>query len=70
MENYIVRIYRRDDELNAIAGIVEIVGTQEEKPFKTHEDLLVILNTAKAGATIVWETKHRKRIRIDRTDEI
>ena len=56
MENYIVRIYRRDDEQNAVAGIVEVVGTQEEKPFKTHEELLAILNVAKAGAKIVWKT--------------
>jgi len=48
MENYIVRIYRRDDDQNAIAGIVEVVGTQEQKPFKTHKELLAILNMAKA----------------------
>jgi hypothetical protein len=70
MENYIVRIYRRDDELNAIAGIVEVVGTQEEKPFKTHEELLAILKMAKAGSTIVWEGKLRKKVRIDRSDEV
>jgi hypothetical protein len=57
MENYVVRIYRRDDEQKDIAGIVEVVGTQQQKPFKTHEELLAILNMAKAGATIVWETK-------------
>ncbi len=57
MENYIVRIYRRDDERNTIAGIVEIVSTQEEKPFKTFEDLLAILNTAQTRSNIVWETK-------------
>jgi hypothetical protein len=57
MENYIIRIYRRADERDAVAGIVEIVGTQEEKPFKTHEELLAILNMAKDGATIIWETK-------------
>jgi hypothetical protein len=70
MENYIVRIYRRDQEQNAIAGIVEVVGTQEEKPFKTHEELLAILNRAKAGATIVWKGKLRKRGQINRSDEV
>ena len=55
MENYIVRIYRRDDEQNTIAGIVEVVGTQEKKTFKTHEELLAILNAAAPGANIVWE---------------
>ncbi len=57
MENYIVRIYRRDSDHKIIAGIVEIVSTQEEKPFKTHEELLAILNTAEPGTNIVWETK-------------
>ncbi len=65
MENYIVRIYRRDDEQNAIAGIVEIVERQEEKPFKDLKELLAILNAAKAGAHIIWETKKRIRGQID-----
>jgi ribonuclease PH len=57
MENYIIRIYRRNGEKKAVAGIVEVVGTQEEKPFKTHEELLAILDMAETGATIIWETK-------------
>jgi len=69
MENYIVRIYRRNDEQNTIAGIVEVVGTEEEKAFKTHEELLAILKMAKAGSTIVSEGKLRKRVQIDSTDE-
>ncbi len=68
MENYIVRIYRRDDEQNAIAGIVEIVDRQEEKPFKDIKELLAILDAAKAGAQIKWESK--KRVKLDRTDEV
>ncbi len=70
MENYIVRIYRRDHEQNAIAGIVEVVGTQEEKPFKTYEELLAILNMAKGGTMIVWESKLRKRNQIAPTDDV
>lgn len=57
MENYIVRIYRRDEEQNVMAGIVEVVGTQEEKTFKTNEELITILNAAVPGANIVWEGK-------------
>lgn len=57
MENYIVRIYQRDDERNAVAGIVEIVSTQEEKSFKSYGELLSILNVAKPGAVILWETR-------------
>lgn len=56
MDNCIVRICRWNYEQNVVAGIVEVVGTQEQKPFKTHEELLAILESAKAG-TIVWETK-------------
>ncbi len=58
MENYIVRIYRRDEEQNTIAGIVEIVDKQQEKPFKDIKELLTILDAAKAGARIVWEMKN------------
>jgi hypothetical protein len=54
-ETYIDCICRRDDEQNAAVGIVEIVGTQEEKPFRTLEELLIILNTAVVGAVIMWE---------------
>ncbi len=57
MDSYIVRIYRQDDEQDAFAGIVEVVGTEEKKPFKTPEELLTILNEAMASVKIVWETK-------------
>ncbi len=56
MENYIIRIYRRDNEQSIIAGIVEIVSTQEEKPFHTYEELLTILNKAEPETNIIWET--------------
>ncbi len=55
MENYVVRICRRDDEKSTIAGVVEIADTREEKQFRTREELLTILNAAKAGAHIVWK---------------
>jgi len=54
-DTYVDCIYRRDDEQNAAVGIVEIVGTQEEKPFRSLEELLIILNTAELGAVIKWE---------------
>lgn len=47
-----MRNYWRDDELKAVAGIVEIVDMQEEKPFKSLEELLTILNATKVGAVI------------------
>ncbi len=59
MESYIIRIYRRDVDGKTIAGIVEVVGAKvkEEKPFKTHDELLAILSAAKSGSNFVWETK-------------
>lgn len=54
MEDFIVR---RDDELKAFAGIVEIVDMQEEKPFKSLEELLAILNATKVGIVIKWEMR-------------
>ncbi len=56
MDSYIVRIYRQDEQ-NIMVGIVEVVGTEEQKPFKTQEELLAILNEAKASVKILWETK-------------
>ena len=53
--SYVDCICRRDDERNAAVGIVEIVGTREEKPFRTLEELLIILNTAEVGAVIMWK---------------
>ena len=58
MENFIVRINRQDDVQDVVAGIVEVVGTQEEKPFKTHEELLAILSMAKAGTMIVCRKRN------------
>jgi len=57
MENYIVRNYRRDDELKDVASIVEIVDMQEEKHFKSLEELLTILNATKVGAVIKWDMR-------------
>jgi len=60
MENYIIRIYRRDNNEKALAGIVEIVSTQEQKSFTTNEELLSILSAAKAEAKITWEIVQKK----------
>jgi len=54
-DSYVDCICRRDDDQNAAVGIVEIVGTQEEKPFRSLEELLIILNTTKVGAVITWK---------------
>jgi hypothetical protein len=44
MENYILRIYRRDEcQLDSIAGLVEAVETGEIQPFRTLSELTTIL---------------------------
>lgn len=44
MENYIIRIYRRDhDKPVAIAGIVESVETETKQAFKSMDELSRIL---------------------------
>lgn len=55
MESRVDCISRKDDEQNAAFGIVEILGMQEVKPFKSLEELLTILDTAEVGAVIKWE---------------
>ena len=48
MENYIVRIYRRDhDESANVAGIVESVETEKKQAFKNMNELARILCTPK-----------------------
>jgi hypothetical protein len=44
MENYILRIYRRDEcQLDNIAGLVEAIETGEIQPFRTLSELTTIL---------------------------
>ena len=46
MDNYVVRIYRRNrGNPQNLVGIVEIVANQEEKPFANFEELQSILST-------------------------
>jgi hypothetical protein len=37
LRSYVVRIYRQDAD--EIAGVVETVGTGEQRPFRSQEDL-------------------------------
>lgn len=47
MENYIVRIYRRNaSDPNEVVGYVECVETAENLPFTSIADLVAILSTA------------------------
>lgn len=49
VDNYIVRIYRRDEEnLRKIAGIVEQVGTEEKRSFHSLDELWTILSICRS----------------------
>jgi hypothetical protein len=51
MDNYIIRIYRRDPNDPAkITGLVETVGTDEEKAFTCLEELCETLLTTRMAA--------------------
>lgn len=48
MDNYIVRIYRREkDNPRLLVGLVEEVGLKGKKAFNTLDDLWEILNAKK-----------------------
>lgn len=58
MECYIVRVYRRDEsEPQNIVGLVETVGTEDAKPFKSSGELWDILRAAKAEKKTISEKK-------------
>ncbi len=51
LDNYIVRIYRREkDNPRLLVGLVEEVGVSGKKAFNSLDDLWEILNGQKSGA--------------------
>ena len=62
MDNYIVRIYRREkDDPRLLVGLVEEVGTSGKRAFNTFDDLWEILNSVKnaeRGSKRALETKY------------
>ena len=45
MENYIVRLYRRDDaNPENLVGLIETVGADKTRPFHTVSELVAILS--------------------------
>ena len=49
MDNYIVRIYRHDEEdLRNVVGIVEQVGTEENRAFHDLDELWAILRSPRS----------------------
>ena len=48
MDNYIIRIYRRDEEEpNEVVGVVELVETEKKQKFKNMDELVRILRGPK-----------------------
>lgn len=44
MEDYIVRIYRRMEESGGLFGVVEEVGVEGQKAFRSMEELVRLLH--------------------------
>lgn len=59
MEDYIVRIYRRQDENGGLFGVVEVVGVQGKRAFRSMAELVRLLR----GAPLE-ERRGAERIRI------
>jgi hypothetical protein len=63
LENYIVRIYRRDsDKPVEIAGIVEYVEAERKQAFKNMDELSQILCRPEKKRPQEKESKPKKRI--------
>ncbi|MDH4163773.1 MAG: hypothetical protein OEW15_13970 [Nitrospirota bacterium] len=60
MENYIIRIYRRDnDDPRKMNGIIESVEAGEQKPFGTYTELWEVLRSKDRDAE--KSNKRKKR---------
>jgi hypothetical protein len=50
MEDYIVRIYRRKEESGGLFGVVEEVGVEGKKAFRSMEELVCLLRGGRQEA--------------------
>ncbi len=63
LDNYIIRIYRREKtDPRLIVGIVEIVGTKEKKGFNNYDELREILIPAARRASRRKTGTYRKHV--------
>ena len=63
MESYIVRIYRRDPEdPQKSAGLVEVVNTEETRPFSDARELVEIICPAVGDRHPASENGKRRRL--------
>jgi hypothetical protein len=64
MDNYIVRIYRREkDNPRLLVGLVEEVGLKGKKAFNTLDDLWEILNSQDRDARQAGSKRKREQPR-------
>ncbi len=60
MENYIVRIYRRDQGPESMTGIVEQVGMERQQVFHSVNDLIDILTGDQNGNSSRKKPRQRR----------
>jgi uncharacterized protein (DUF2235 family) len=64
MDNYIVRVYRREkDNPRMLVGLVEEVGLKGKKAFNTLDDLWEILNSQGRDEQQARSKRKRERLR-------
>jgi hypothetical protein len=62
LDNYIIRIYRRDkSNPRIIVGTVEEIGSREKKGFTTFDELREILVPARRGRSARMKSLKNKR---------
>lgn len=62
MDNYIVRIYRREkDNPRMLVGLVEEVGVSGKKAFNNLDDLWEILNRQESGVAMNQKYQRNKK---------
>ncbi len=71
MDNYIIRIYRREkDNPRMLVGLIEEVGSKGKKAFTTLDDLWEILNRpAQSKHTESAKTRNKRRTAAGNRDE-
>jgi hypothetical protein len=58
VEDYIVRIYRRKEENGGLFGVVEQVGVEGQKAFRSMEELVRLLRGNPQEAGSGWDPAH------------
>jgi hypothetical protein len=64
MEDYIVRIYRRKEENGGLFGVVEEVGVEGRKAFRSMEELVRLLRGGRQEAGPIERGLHMEARRV------